>query len=410
MARTALTVIGNGMAAGRFLEELLPIAGSRYGIDVFGAEPHGTYNRVMLSPVLSGEMGLPEIMIHDRDWFRDNGITLHSDCRIEAIDTRRKCIRSAAGRIHEYDRLVIATGSSPVRLALPGSDLPGVISFREIRDVEMMLDSASRGERAVVIGGGLLGLEAASGLVKQGMGVTVVQRSGALMNRQLDAPAAAYLLRQLRREGLEFRLGLETRAFLGKGCVSAVSLADGSELEADLVVVAAGIQPNRALAKAAGIACGRGILVDDRLRTSVADVYALGECVEHRGRTYGLVAPLYEMATACARQLAGVDDRYVGSVSPTRLKVTGIELFSMGAFAPGAGESLVLEDPRGDIYRRLIVADGRLSGAVLYGDTGLSAWYEDLINSGERITAIRDRLMFGPPNAPGLTKEQQQAA
>ncbi len=398
------------MAAGRFLEELLSLAGSRYRIEVFGAEPHGAYNRVMLSPVLGGEMGLREIMLHEQDWYRENGIVLHTACRIEAIDTRNKRLRAADGRVYGYERLVIATGSSPMRLPVPGSTLPGVTGFREIRDVEMILDQARPGRRAVVIGGGLLGLEAASGLLRQGMEVTVVQRADALMNRQLDRTASGYLLGRLRQAGIGFRLGVETRACTGGDRVTGVVLADGSELEADLVIMAAGIRPNRDLAEAAGIACGRGIRVDDRLRTSAQDVYALGECVEHRGRSYGLVAPLYEMAGVCARQLAGEDARYRGSVTPARLKVSGIEVFSMGEFSDEDGEALVLEDPRGGVYRRLSISAGRLSGAVLFGDTSLSAWYEDLINSGSCVTALRDRLMFGPAEETDVVAAGQQAA
>ncbi|WP_018716479.1 nitrite reductase large subunit NirB [Arhodomonas aquaeolei] len=398
-----LVVIGNGMAGIRTVEELLKLDDSRYEITVFGAEPHVNYNRIMLSPVLAGEKTLSDIVLNDREWYADNGITLHTGDPVERIERGRRRIVSASGRETPYDRLLLATGSTPFVLPVPGNDLPGVVSFRDIGDVETMLEAARRHRHAVVIGGGLLGLEAANGLMKQGMSVTVVHIADSLMERQLDRPASGLLRDTLIERGLDFRMEAVTERILGRRRVSGVRFEDGSEVRADLVVMAAGIRPNTALARDAGLHCERGVVVHDTMQTFDPRIYAVGECVEHRKATYGLVAPIWEQARVCANHLAQYQiGRYEGSVVSTQLKVTGIDLFSAGDYEGGEDtEDIVLQDPRRGVYRKLVVRDDRLQGAVLYGDTDDGPWYFDLIKRGEDISEIRERLIFGRAQAEG---------
>jgi nitrite reductase (NADH) large subunit len=400
-AKLRLVMVGNGMAGMRTLEELLKLNSARYAITVFGAEPHGNYNRIMLSPVLAGEKAFADIMLNDHDWYTRQGITLRAGCSVVGIDREQKAVMAADGTRTPYDHLLLATGSDPFMLPIPGIDLSGVISFRDIGDVDAMLAAATRGGHAVVIGGGLLGLEAANGLLKRGMRVTVVHLFETLMERQLDAEAAALLRGELERAGLEFLLGQQTAALLGEREVSGVRFRDGSTIACDLVVMAVGIRPNTRLAVAAGLACERGVLVDDRMQTSDPAIYAVGECVQHRGQTYGLVAPLYEQARVCARQLAGADDAiYHGSITSTRLKVTGIDVFSAGDFnGDGASQAIVYRDPSGGIYKKLVIKDDRITGAVLYGDTADGAWYMKLMQEGTSIAALRSSLLFGPASA-----------
>jgi NAD(P)H-dependent nitrite reductase small subunit len=400
--RARLVVVGNGMAAVRVLEELLERAPARYDITVFGAEPQDTYNRILLSPVLAGERRAEEIVTHPRAWYEERGISLHTGEEVVAIDRARRRVRTANGREVGYDRLLLATGSLPFVLDVPGQDLDGVLSFRNLADVEAMLTGAAAGGNAVVIGGGLLGLEAAAGLEQRGMTVTVVHLAAHLMERQLDAAAAGLLQESLEGRGIAFRLGASTAALEGEGAVEAVRLADGTRLPARLVVIAAGIQPNVALARAAGLQCRRGLLVDDTLQTFDPRVYAVGECVEHRNTTYGLVAPLYEQASVCARHLAEQGtQRYRGSVLATQLKVTGVELYSAGDLTDGDGrEAIVLSDPRRGIYKRVVIDGDRLCGALLYGDTRDAGWYGELLASGRPLGALREQLLFGPDAAP----------
>jgi nitrite reductase (NADH) large subunit len=395
--RRKLVLVGNGMAGMRVVEELLRIAPDRYEITVFGAEPHGNYNRILLSPVLSGEKTIAEIMIHPREWYERNGITLHAGDPIVAVDRKRRRVRSRSGHAIEYDRLLLATGSNPVIIPVPGRELEGVISFRDIEDVDAMKTAAHRFRRAVVIGGGLLGLEAANGLLRQGMEVHVVHLMDRLMERQLDAPAADLLKASLEKRGLKFALNADTAAIVGEERVSGVRLADGTEIPADLVVMAVGIRPNVELAQGIGLRCERGIIVDDTLQTYDPRIYAVGECVQHRKATYGLVAPLWEQARVCAAHLAGVGHLgYPGSLTYTSLKVTGIDLFSAGDITGAEGtEELVFRDPEAGVYRRLVLRDDRLVGAVLYGNAHDSAWYLDLIRDRSDLSAVRDRLLFG---------------
>ena len=396
-AKPKLVVIGNGMAGMRTVEELHKLAPELYDITVFGAEPHGNYNRILLSPLLAGEKSIADIMLHTREWYVQHGITLHAGDPVEHIDRRKRIVRARSGLEVRYDRLLIATGSKPFIIPVPGHQLPGVIAFRDIQDVETMLEAARNHRHAVVIGGGLLGLEAANGLQRQGMSVTVVHVMDALMNQQLDKPAAALLQKALEAKGLNFLLNAHTAEIVGPGRVTAVRFKDGSEIPADLVVMTAGVRPNIDLAKSAGLHCERAIVVDDTLQTYDPRVYAVGECVQHRSATFGLVAPIWEQARVCGAHLAGAGHRrYVQQTSPTRLKVTGVDLYSVGDFIGCEGsEDLVLRDARRGIYKRLVLKDNRIAGAVLYGDVRDGPWYFDLIQNRTDIGAIRQRLLFG---------------
>lgn len=395
--RQRLVVIGNGMAGMRTVEELLRIDASRYQITVFGAEPHGNYNRILLSPLLSGEKNLDDIMLHPLQWYADNGVELVAGDAVVAIDRPRRQVLARSGRMQGYDRLLIATGSRPVVLPVPGHTLPGVITFRGIADVETMLDAARAHRHAVVIGGGLLGVEAANGLSRRGMDVTLVHRSDVLLNQQLDADGALLLSRKLEQRGLRLRLNHDTAAILGEDRVRGLRFTSGEEIPADLVVMAVGVRPETELAKQAGLRCERGIVVDDTLQTYDPRVYAVGECVQHRDTTFGLVAPVWEQASVCATHLAAFGHRHYRSArTATRLKVTGIDLYSAGDFIGGAGtEDLVLRDPRRGVYKRLVLKDDRVIGAILYGDAADGGWYFEMIQEGRDIAPIRDHLLFG---------------
>jgi nitrite reductase (NADH) large subunit len=396
--KPALVVVGNGMAGMRTVEELLKLAPDGYDITVFGAEPHGNYNRILLSPVLAGEKSVGEIMLHNRDWYRDNGILLHAGDPVVRIDRRRRIVHAQSGLAVRYDRLLLATGSRPFIVPVPGHRLPGVIGFRDLHDVDTMLAAARPGARAVVIGGGLLGLEAANGLQRRGMEVTVVHVTDSLMNQQLDRQASKLLKETLEEKGLRILLGTQTSEIVGGDHVEAVRFADGGELPAELVVMAAGVRPNIALAQQAGVHCERAIVVDDTLQTYDPRIYAVGECVQHRRATFGLVAPIWDQARVCAAHLAGAGHRrYVQQATATRLKVTGIDLYSAGDIVGGEGsEDLVLRDRRAGIYKRLVVSGNRLAGAVLYGDVQDGSWYFDLIQDRTDISPIRNQLLFGP--------------
>ena len=400
MKKMKLVMVGNGMAGVRTLEELLKIAPDLYDITVFGAEPHPNYNRILLSPVLAGEQTIPEIVLNPLAWYAEHGITLHLGKAVARIDRARRVVHAADGTQAAYDRLLVATGSTPFILPVPGKSLEGVIGYRDIADTEAMIDAATKYRHAVVIGGGLLGLEAANGLMLRGMKVTVVHIAPWLMERQLDDVAGGLLRRSLTDRGLDFLIGAQTEALLGNeaGRVRAVRFKDSTEVPADLVVMAAGIRPNTALAEAAGLHCQRGIAVTDTLQTVTdARIYAVGECAAHRGIAYGLVAPLFEQAKVCATHLAefGIG-RYLGSQVSTKLKVTGIDLFSAGDFMGGEGcDEIVLSDPQGGVYKKLVIKDDKLVGACLYGDTVDGSWYFKLLREGRSVSDIRDRLMFG---------------
>lgn len=399
MQKLKLVMIGNGMAGVRTLEELLKLAPDLYDITVFGAEPHPNYNRILLSPVLAGEQTFEEIVLNDLNWYAENDIKLLLGRKVVKIDRKKRLVIADDGSEAEYDRLLIATGSNPFILPIPGKDLQGVIGYRDIADTQMMMDTAKTHKHAVVIGGGLLGLEAANGLKLRGMDVTVVHIGDWLLERQLDSTAGRLLQKSLEDRGLKFLLPKHTAELLdnGEGRVCAVKFKDDAVIPADLVVMAAGIRPNSELAESAGIACNRGILVNDTMQTYDPRVYAIGECASHRGIAYGLVAPLFEQAKVCANHLAQLGfSRYQGSVTSTKLKVTGIDLFSAGKFMGGEGtETITLSDPIGGVYKKLVIKDDVLVGACLYGDTADGGWYFRQIRENHNVSEIRDHLMFG---------------
>jgi nitrite reductase (NADH) large subunit len=414
MRKKKLLLIGNGMAGVRTLEELLALAPDLYDITVFGAERHANYNRILLSPVLAGEQTLQEIMLNDVDWYAANGIGLHLGRKITRIDRARRMVESEDGVHAPYDRLLLATGSNPFILPIPGIDLAGVLTYRDIHDTQRMIDYAARHRRAVVIGGGLLGLEAANGLKQRGMDVTVVHLMPWLMERQLDRAAGDLLQASLEARGIAFRLEAQTVEILGDtaGHARGIKLKSGEEIEAELVVMAVGIRPNTELAEKSGLHCNRGIVVNDTMQTFDPRVYAVGECVSHRGVAYGLVAPLFEMAKVAANHLAefGIS-RYVGSVISTKLKVTGIDLFSAGDFQDNPDiEQIVLSDPGAGVYKKLAVKGDKLVGAVMYGDTVDGAWYFKLLREGKPVGEIRDRLMFGEANLGDTGHQGQERA
>tara|TARA_R110001599_G_scaffold353676_1_gene595177 strand:+ start:222409 stop:224859 length:2451 start_codon:yes stop_codon:yes gene_type:complete len=413
MKKLKLVMVGNGMAGVRTLEELRKIAPDIYDITVFGAEPYANYNRILLSPVLAGEQTIKDIMLNDVDWYEENDITLHLGKKIVKIDRVKRQVIADDGTVAEYDRLLMATGSNPFMLPIPGKDLEGVISYRDIYDTNAMIEAAKVHKQAVVIGGGLLGLEAANGLKLRGMDVTVVHLPETLMERQLDIAAGRMLQKSLEDRGLKFLLGKNSQEIIGdsedgkSGRVKALRFSDGSEIATQLVVMAVGIRPNTQLAEETGIYCNRGIVVNDTMQTYDPKVYAVGECVNHRGTAYGLVAPLFEMAKVCANHLANFGiGRYQGSVTSTKLKVTGIDLFSAGEFMGGEGtEEILLSDPIGGVYKKLVLKGDKLVGACLYGDTVDGSWYFNLLREGKDISEIRDSLMFGEANIgrPGDT-------
>ncbi|MDG9856281.1 nitrite reductase large subunit NirB [Pseudomonas nitroreducens] len=414
MKKLKLVLIGNGMAGVRTLEELLKIAPDLYDITVFGAEPHPNYNRILLSPVLAGEQAFEDIVLNDLNWYSENGIRLLLNRKVTRIDRHRRKVYAEDGTEAEYDRLLIATGSNPFILPVPGSRLQGVIGYRDIADTQTMIDTAASHSHAVVIGGGLLGLEAANGLKQRGMDVTVVHLSDWLLERQLDRTAGKLLQEALESRGIHFRLNTHTEELIddGSGRVCAIRFKDGEVIAADLVVMAAGIRPNTELAEKTGLPCNRGILVNDTLQTYDPRIYALGECASHRGIAYGLVAPLFEQAKVCANHLAMLGfARYQGSVTSTKLKVTGIDLFSAGEFMGGEGtETITLSDPIGGVYKKLVIKDDVLVGACLYGDTADGGWYFRQIRENHNVAQIRDHLMFGESSLGDVGHQGQSSA
>ena len=411
MKKMKLVMVGNGMAGIRTIEELIKIAPELYDITVFGAEPHPNYNRILLSPVLAGEQTLDEIVLNSWEWYTDNHITLHAGKKVTEVDRVSRVVRAVAedGSVveAEYDRLLMCTGSYPFILPIPGKNLEGVIAYRDIADTNAMIDAAAKYKNAVVIGGGLLGLEAANGLMLRGMSVSVVHVLPTLMERQLDSVAGKLLQKSLEDRGLQFLMGAQTQQLVGSsdegktGRVTAIEFKDGSTVAADLVVMAVGIRPNTELAQSMRLHCDKGIVVNDTLQTVTdARIYSVGECAAHRGIAYGLVAPLFEQAKVAANHLAqfGIG-RYTGSLTSTKLKVTGIDLFSAGNFTGGEGfEEIVMSDPHANVYKKLVIKDDKLVGACLYGDTVDGSWYFKLLRDGRTVADIRDKLMFGESN------------
>jgi nitrite reductase (NADH) large subunit len=393
----SLIVIGNGMAAARFVDELAQRALGRYAVAVIGEEPRLAYNRVLLSALLADEVGFDDIELKPARWWRDRGVTLRYGERATQVDAAARSVTLAGGAQLGFSKLVFATGSQPIKPDIPGMDLPGVLTFRDVDDVNAIAATKAAGVRVVVIGGGLLGLEAAYGLAKAGARVTLLHLMDRLMERQLDQRAALMLQRAVEAKGIAVRLQAQTARIAGSARVEAVELRDGTTIAADAVVVAVGIRANTALARTAGLEVGRGIVVDDHLQTSAAGVHAIGECAEHRGCCYGLVEPAYEQAQLLARRLAGERASYPGSVLATNLKVSGVNVFSAGDFLATAddAEEIVLSDPAVGIYKKLTLAQDRLVGAVLFGDTADGLWYLDLIRAGTSVADIRDDLVFG---------------
>ncbi len=419
MKKLKLVMVGNGMAGVRTIEELIKVAPDLYDITVFGAEPHPNYNRILLSPVLAGEQTLDEIVLNSWEWYLENHITLHSGKKVVAVDRVKRIVRADDGTEEEYDRLLMCTGSNPFILPIPGKDLEGVIAYRDIADTNAMIDAATRYKKAIVIGGGLLGLEAANGLMLRGMDVSVVHVMPTLMERQLDSVAGKLLQKSLEDRGLKFLMGAQTQELIGNGeggksgRVTAIRFKDGTEQPADLVVMAVGIRPNIQLAESMRLYCNKGIVVTDTMQTVTdARIYSVGECAAHRGIAYGLVAPLFEQAKVAANHLAQLGiGLYSGSLTSTKLKVTGIDLFSAGEFMGGEGcEEIVMSDPFGGVYKKLVLKDDKLIGACLYGDTVDGSYYFKLLRDGRSVASIRDKLMFGESNLGDAGHEGQNKA
>ena len=406
-----LIVVGNGMAPSRALEKLNELNPDAYNVTIFNAEPRVSYNRVMLSPVLSGEEDFEKTIIHGDDWYFKHNFILYRGCPVTEIDREARIVKAVNGIAEPYDKLLIATGSSPIKLPVPGNDKKGVLSYRDLDDVKAMLAAAETRRQAVVIGGGLLGLEAAAGLRNRGMEVTVVHRNPTLMDRQLDDTAGHLLQRAIESLGIRVLTGRNTKAITGDEHVEGVLFRDGSSIQADLVVMAVGIRPSVWLAENAGLQINRGIVVDRHMRTSDPDILAIGECAEFEGAVYGLLAPLYEMANVAAATLLGDEEQHFENrVTAAQLKVTGIDLYSAGDFADGDNrEEIVLRDPNQGVYRRLVIEENRLVGTVLYGDTSSMGWYYQMIKDNTDISGIRDYMIFGPGFAEGAAQDPTAA-
>jgi len=414
--RPKLVVIGNGMAAMRTVEELLHLEPDLYQITVIGREPHGNYNRIMLSPVLAGEKAFADIMLHTPQWYLERGIHLISGVTADSVHRTRREVTLSNGDVVGYDRLLIATGSNPFVIPMPGHQHPAVIQFRDIQDVESMVSVAASkpNQRAIVLGGGLLGLEAANGLAKRGVHVSVVHDAGYLLNRQLDKEAADLLQAALETRGIEFVMSARSDHIVigDDGALKGLAFKDGSILAGDMLVMAVGVRPNVALGKAMGLQVDKAILTDDTMQTSDPRIYAVGECVQHRGALFGLVAPLFDQAKVCASHLAehGIR-RYVQKATATTLKVTGVNLYSAGDFSGADSEALVLRDHSQAVYKKLFLKGNKLVGAVLYGDIQDGVTYFDLIQRGVDVSAQRSSLIFTPTIlTPSVPKSESGAA
>ena len=395
LRRERLVVVGNGMAGLRFLEELVRRAPGRFDVTVVGAEPDPAYNRVLLSSLLAGDIGVGDVELKPREWYAEHGVALVTGQPACALDAAQRTVTLGNGEVLGFDRLVLATGSDAIRLPLPGRDLAGVMTFRSLADIAGLEQAASEGLPAVVIGGGLLGIEAAYGLARRGVPVTLVHLMDRLLERQLDAEGARLLAAAIEAKGVRVLLGAETAAIRGGSAVETVELKDGRVLPCGLVVMAVGIRSNTALAPSGGLQVKRGIVVDDGMQTSASGIYAIGECAEHRGVCYGLVEPCYEQARVAAAAIAGEPVRYAGSVLATNLKVSGVSVFSAGDFEGVGAEAIVVRDAGVGSYRKLVVREERLAGVVLIGDTAEALWYADLIRAGTPVSALREALAFG---------------
>lgn len=400
-----LVVVGNGMAGMRAVEEIIKIAPEHYDITVFGAEPHGNYNRIMLTPVLFGAKTVDEIMIHDFNWYKKNNITLHcgEEKSVVDIDRDNHVVIAKDGTKANYDKLIMATGSLPFMLPIPGKDVEGVMGFRDIADVEQMIAKSKTHQHAVILGGGLLGLEAANGLQKRGMTVSVVNRAGHLLNKQLDKVAGGFLKNQLEVNGLSFHLNNTiTQIHSQNNHIKEVVLTDGTIIPTDILVMSTGIKPNISLAQNIGLSCEKGILVDDHMQTSDPAIFSIGECIQHRGELFGLVAPVYDQAKVCANFLTDQNPAGYQSISPaTMLKVTGIDLFSVGNFeGDETTESITFTDPILSVYKKIVIKNQRIIGMLMYGDTTDNAWFLNLLKNQTDISSIREQLIFGKTEFP----------
>ena len=408
-----IIVIGAGMAGGRIVEEILKRDDQRFEISIIGAEPCATYDRIQLSPVLAGEKSFEDIVTHSQSWYDQNGVKTHFGYWVQSIETVGKFITLHDGQTIQYDKLILAMGSDPIRLPLPGSDLHGVVAFRDLMDVDLMTEAANRGGEAVVIGGGLLGLEAAYGLAKRGMKSTVIHLVDVLMERQLDEAAGRLLEKALLDRGVISVLNAQSEAIVGETHVEGLKLKDGRIIPASLLVMAVGIRPHVEPAKSSGLVVERGIVVDDQMRTSDASIFAIGECAQHRGQCYGLVAPIWEMCRTLADVLTekNVESAYAGSQMATRLKVSGVDLFSAGQFGGGeACEDIVFRDPSRGVYKRIVIKEDKLVGAVLFGDASDGGWYFDMIKKGDSVADIRDTLIFGQAVTNALAGQDPSSA
>lgn len=395
MVRKKLLVVGNGMASLRFLEELMAITPEQFFITVVGGEPEPAYNRVLLSPLLAGEITAGDVAMKPRSWYADNAISLISGVDVKSLNSRMRTARLSDGQSVSFDICVLATGSEPIRLDMPGAKLDGVDVFRALSDLPRITAAATRGAGAVVIGGGLLGIEAAYGLKRAGAPVTLVHVMDRLMERQLDATGGALLKSALESKGIDVCLNAASERIEGRGAAAALILKDGRRIPASAIVMAVGVKPRIDLASSAALNCRRGFIVNDRMETSISNIYAIGECAEHRGSVYGLVEPAYEHARVAARAICGHDDAYDGTVLATNLKVSGVPVFSAGDFLGGGSELITWHDEASASYRKFVVKDEKLTGVVLVGDTADALWYRDLIRTGERITRFRQTLAFG---------------
>ena len=411
--RARLVVIGNGMAGMRAVEELIARAPDRFDITVIGAEPHPNYNRILLSAVLAGEKTLDEIVVNPHTWYDEHGICLLAGTRAAAIDRTARTVALADGTSLPYDKLLLATGSKPLAPPIPGLGFNNARAFRDIADAQAMIAAAQSGRRAVVIGGGLLGLEAAWGLKRRGMAVTLVHLMPTLMERQLDLAAGELLRRDLEARGIAFFLNSQTEEIVGNDRAEAVILADGRRIPADFVVLAVGIRPNIDLARAADLDVNRGILVGDDMATSDPDIYAVGECIEHSGQVFGLIAPIWDQAKVCGARLAGDETAvYIPPPVFTSLKITGIDVFSAGRLtaADAADEEITLHDEKRGLYKKVILREDRVVGSVLYGGVADGPWYVELMRARADISSIRDQIVFGRAFAERAPAEPQADA
>lgn len=390
MNKKKLVMIGNGMAGVRTIEEILKIAPEQFEITIFGKEPHPNYNRIKLSNILQGDTTFEEIIINTQDWYKENNIQLYTGEEVQQIDPEAKKIITAGGRTADYDELIIATGSESFILPIPGADKQGVTGFRNIEDCEMMIKSSALYKKAVVIGGGLLGLEAARGLLNLGMQVDVVHLMPHLMERQLDPTASAMLKKELEAQGMNFLMEKQTVEILGDDRVTGLRFKDGSEVEADLVVMAIGIKPNTAIAKSSGIYVNRGIVVNDFMQTGTPNIYAVGECAEHREIVYGLVAPLYEQAKTLAAKICVRETApYEGSTTGTQLKIAGIDLYSAGGiFEDATTQAIKVHNEFDGVYKKILIRNNQIVGVVLYGDTKDSTKLFRMLSKKEDVSGM----------------------